>query len=102
MAEPSYAARRMAPLDGAVAVGEIDGVTLTAAEPAARFVLRGAADAASAAGAAFGAPLPQAINRAAEGTNGRGALKIGPDEWLLIAPGAEPAEIFAALRAGIG
>ncbi len=61
-----------------------------------RWVLRGGADAASAAGAAFGLGLPTRINRAEVGSD-RAALKLGPDEWLLLASG--PVDFGAALAA---
>ena len=61
-----------------------------------RWVLRGGADVASAAGAAFGLGLPTRINRAEAGSD-RAALKLGPDEWLLLASG--PVAFGAALAA---
>ncbi|WP_296474015.1 sarcosine oxidase subunit gamma [Phenylobacterium sp.] len=61
-----------------------------------RWILRGGAEAASAAGAAFGLGLPTRINRAEAGPD-RAALKLGPDEWLLLASG--PADFGAALAA---
>lgn len=56
-----------------------------------RWILRGAAET---AGSAFGLDLPTRINRATTGSD-RAALKLGPDEWLLLAeadcPGLAPA-----------
>lgn len=61
---------------------------LAVAPEAARFSLRLRPEDLEAASAAFGAPLPQRIGEAAfEG--GRIAAKLGPDEWLLLAPLAE-------------
>lgn len=61
-----------------------------------RWVLRGGADVASAGGAAFGLGLPTRINRAEAGSD-RAALKLGPDEWLLLASG--PVDFGATLAA---
>jgi sarcosine oxidase subunit gamma len=56
-----------------------------------RWILRGAAET---AGSAFGLDLPTRINCATTGSD-RAALKLGPDEWLLLAeadcPGLAPA-----------
>ena len=49
-----------------------------------RWILRGDANVASGAGAAFGLDLPSQINRSTRGAD-RAALKLGPDEWLLLA-----------------
>ena len=67
------------------------------AKPAAtRFVFRGASAAQSAAGAAFGVPLPNSACRAAT-SGGRSALWLGPDEFLLLAPDGEGDSIAASL-----
>lgn len=76
---------------------------LIEAPPLARFVLRLPAGALAAAGKAYGLALPEAINRgASHGERGkpgaRVALHLGPDEWWLIVPEAEGAEVFAALE----
>lgn len=64
---------------------------LRALPPAARFVLRGRSAAVQAAGEAFGVVMPQDACTAAEAGQGRAALWLGPDEWLLLAPlGAGP------------
>jgi len=57
-------------------------LVLQPAPELARLALRGDA---SALGAAFGLALPTQPCRATEG-NGRAALWLGPDEWLLLAP----------------
>ncbi len=64
--------------------------------PAGRFVLRGDAAVAEAAGPAFGVALPARINHAAA-QGPRAALKLGPDEWLLLAEDAAEAAATAAL-----
>ena len=61
-----------------------------------RWVLRGGAEVAEAASAAFGVALPTQINRA-QAQDGRAALKLGPDEWLLLASG--PVALAPALAA---
>jgi sarcosine oxidase subunit gamma len=74
-------------------------VTLAAAPPAARFILRGA-DAVNDASKAFGVALPTVPCRVA--TNGeRAALWLGPDEWLLIASEADTAAVQQALSAAL-
>lgn len=87
------------PLD-AIAPGAraIEAARLGTLGPAARLVFRGREAAIGPAGEAFGVALPRAACRfhAAEG---RFALWLGPDEWLLIAPGAEPTPIAAAVEA---
>lgn len=74
------------------------GAALTALPPAARFILRGRPGAIEAAGPAFGAPLPQLACRAADAGEGRAALWLGPDEWLLLAPPDAGPALAAALE----
>ena len=64
--------------------------TLSEAAPAARFILRGSEAVRVSCGMAFGADLPSRLGSAGEGTS-RAALWLGPDEWLLIADGADAA-----------
>jgi len=72
-----------------------------APEPAAaRFSLRGGADAVAAASVAFGVALPTTACRAAS-TGSRSALWLGPDEHLLIAPEADHATVASALASGL-
>lgn len=52
---------------------------LTRSQVTARFILRG-----DLAGLAYGPALPSQINQA-NGDETRAALKLGPDEWLLLA-----------------
>jgi sarcosine oxidase, subunit gamma len=62
-----------------------DGVAaVTMADPVCRLIFRGAPEAATAAGAAFGVVLTDQPCRAQQqGT--RATLWLGPDEWLLLA-----------------
>jgi sarcosine oxidase subunit gamma len=74
-------------------------VSFRIASPSTRFVLRGT-DAIGAAGEAFGVAIP--IKPCSSATNGqRSALWLGPDEWLLLAPEAEMAQIHAALSSAL-
>jgi sarcosine oxidase, subunit gamma len=68
--------------------------------PAARYILRGAADVRAAAEAAFGAALSARACRAATAGE-RSALWLGPDEWLLLAPEAETLAVANALAAAL-
>jgi sarcosine oxidase, subunit gamma len=70
---------------------------LAEAAPAARFILRGAEPVRVACGMAFGADLPSRLGPAGEGA-GRAALWLGPDEWLLIADGADAADLGGVLE----
>jgi len=65
---------------------------LSEAPPAARFILRGGEGARLASGIAFGAEPPSRLGPAGEGA-GRAAFWLGPDEWLMIAEGADPASL---------
>lgn len=57
---------------------------VTAVPPTTRYVLRARPEHAAGLAAAIGAPaLPDTINRATE-EDGRAALMLGPDEWLLL------------------
>jgi sarcosine oxidase, subunit gamma len=70
---------------------------LSEAPPAARFILRGGEGARVACGIAFGAEPPVRLGPAGEGP-GRAALWLGPDEWLMIADGADPAPLGETLE----
>jgi sarcosine oxidase, subunit gamma len=67
------------------------------APPAARFILRGGEGARLASGMAFGAEPPTRLGPAGEGVR-RAALWLGPDEWLLIAEGADSAPLGETLE----
>jgi sarcosine oxidase, subunit gamma len=71
--------------------------TLSEAPPAARFVLRGGEAARLACGIVFGAEPPSSLGPAGEGA-GRAALWLGPDEWLLIAEGADAAALSETME----
>jgi len=68
--------------------------------PAARWILRGGAEARTAAASALQSPIPDEACRAAT-AEGRAALWLGPDEWLLIAPAAQADAVGAALAAAL-
>ncbi len=70
------------PLEGAARVAVPGRLLLQPAADMARLALRGDA---SALGSAFGLALPTQPCRAT-GADGRSALWLGPDEWLLLAP----------------
>jgi sarcosine oxidase subunit gamma len=71
--------------------------TLSEAPRAARFILRGAEAVRVACGMAFGVEPPSRLGPAGE-SEGRAALWLGPDEWLLIADGADAADIGGVLE----
>lgn len=100
MAEAAHiAVVRRSPLDDKTLPASA-GFTLAPAPQAARFILRGDAAVAGAAGAAFGVAVP--MKSGAPGTKGgRAAIWLGPDEWLLIADGEEPAALGATLEAAL-
>ena len=74
-------------------------VTLAAAPPAARFILR-ARPAALAAAGPLGLRLPVVACRSATAGN-VAALWVGPDEWLLLAPEAEGPALRTRLEAAL-
>ena len=63
--------------------------------PLARFSYRGSAET---AGNAFGLALPAEINRAIT-EDGRSAIRLGPDEWLLLSEDGAQADIATAFAA---
>lgn len=82
---------RRGPLDE-VPLPQGDGFTAQISQHAARFVLRGQPGDV----AAFGLPAPGTMRATTDGT--RAALRLGPDEFLLIAPGEEPAAVEGRLK----
>ena len=63
--------------------------------------LRGGEAVAQAAGSVFGSDLPDAVNRMTkEGT--RRALKLGPDEWLVVGGEGEGETLLAAFEEAFG
>jgi sarcosine oxidase, subunit gamma len=89
MSDAVLAAR--SPLQG-LALPAGSRFALSEAPPAARFILRGGEGARLACGMAFGAEPPVRLGPAGEGVR-RAALWLGPDEWLMIADGADPAPL---------
>jgi sarcosine oxidase, subunit gamma len=71
--------------------------SLTEAPPAARFILRGGEGARVACGIAFSAEPPSRLGPAGEGVR-RAALWLGPDEWLMIADGADSSPLGEMLE----
>lgn len=98
MVEP-VALQARSPLDGQ-ALPATDAFTIRAAPAAARFILRGGEAVPEKVGAVFGpAPPTQPLTSAQGGT--RFALWLGPDEWLLAAPGEDPAWLRPFLEEGL-
>lgn len=91
----------MAELAARLAVSFAPGPWLNMQPVATRFIFRGAAEAQSAAGNAFGVSLPGAACRASTGGS-RAALWLGPDEWLLLAPDGEGAAIATDVARALG
>ena len=89
--EPRAATAEMdLPRCAAFAVSEIAG--------GARFVLRGGAAFVAQCSTKSGFELTQPLNRAAaEGE--RASLRLGPDEWLLLAPAAHASELVQRISA---
>jgi sarcosine oxidase, subunit gamma len=90
------ALRLRSPLEG-VALPAGPRFSLTEAPPAARFILRSGEGARIACGIAFGAEPPSRLGPAGEGVR-RAALWLGPDEWLMIADGADAAQLGEMLE----
>jgi len=76
-------------------------VMLTELPQATRLIVRGGVGAIAIVGRAFGVRLPPAPCRAATG-EGRAALWLGPDEWLLLAPAGEAERLSQGLLQEIG
>jgi sarcosine oxidase subunit gamma len=66
--------------------------------PGTQIIFRGRDTAITMAGAAYGFPLPEMPCRARQ-QNGRAALWLGPDEFLLLAPLDQSSEILTELSA---
>lgn len=95
MAEPiiATAARALPPGAGAL-------VSVALVPSATRLSFRGGPEASEACAAAFGCPLPREACRAAT-VDGRAALWLGPDEWLLLAPEPDTAALVARIADGL-
>lgn len=93
MADQALQALRKAPLAGRH--GGTAAARVTPAAPATRLSLRAGTEALSALSGAFGLDLPLRPKTSAS-ANGRHALWLGPDEWLLIDEnGADLATVVA-------
>jgi sarcosine oxidase, subunit gamma len=68
--------------------------------PLSRFIFRGDEAACASASAAFAVTLPGQACRAVQ-SEGRAALWLGPDEWLLLAPEGEGAALQASLAGAL-
>jgi sarcosine oxidase subunit gamma len=90
------------PLDVlAPAAKAVPVANLRALPSAARLAFRGREAAIGRAGAVFGVELPREACRF-NNAQGKFALWLGPDEWLLLAPASSPAPIFEAMEAALG
>lgn len=102
MAELSHAAgphSQANPLAAlAAAAARVPAAGLTVLPDAARLVFRSREGGSGHAGRAFACGLPREPGRFVSAA-GRIAVWLGPDEWLLIAPGEEAAPIAAAIEA---
>lgn len=87
---------RRGPLDGR-ALPDSAAFSIRAAPDAARFILRGRREMAVSIGAAWGAPLPVQPNRTVT-ARARVAIWLGPDEWLLVAPGEDAGALAATFE----
>ena len=97
---PDAALILRSPLEG-LALPAGDKFAIVEAPVAARFVFRGGEAARAACSAAFGAELPARLGLGGE--RGRcAALWLGPDEWLLIAEGADSVSLGAEIEAALG
>jgi sarcosine oxidase, subunit gamma len=86
---------------GLALVSDARSVALTGVGDLSRFAVRGDRLAADAIGTAFGVELPaQPLRSAAR--EGRAALWLGPDEWLLLAEARDAETITAAVRTPVG
>ena len=99
MAEPV----RRSPLAGlALAARSVPGpepVTLAALPFRGKLILRGGADALEGAAGVLGLDLPGALRGHAR--DGKAALWLGPDEWLVLLPSGTEEQQAEALRAGL-
>ena len=90
------ALRDRSPLEG-FSLPQGPRFALAEAPPAARFILRGGDAVRGAGGMVFGADLPSRLGLTGQGDKGS-ALWLGPDEWLLIADGADAAAVSGVLE----
>jgi sarcosine oxidase subunit gamma len=100
MLEISHAARRTMPLPAAQAAGASAPVVIRPLAAQARFSLRLSPDDAVSVGAAGGFRLDMPIN-ARVGTAEHSAARLGPNEWLLIAPDGDADVIAGQIEAAL-
>ena len=103
MAEPAAARSPLAALADDLADMRADGVALVARPARARLNFRldpEDAEALAAVGGVLGTALPL-VPSTASTADGRTALWLGPDEWLLCAPAAADAALLDALGAAL-
>jgi sarcosine oxidase subunit gamma len=86
---------------GIALVSDARSVTLAPVHELARFAVRADPDAAAEIGRAFSCALPTEPLRSASG-DGRTALWLGPDEWLLLAEDAETETLTREIAAALG
>ncbi len=94
MSDAALVAR--SPLEG-LALPSEPRFALAEAPLAARFILRGGEAVRVACGMAFGAEPPSRLGLTGE-RDKRAALWLGPDEWLLLAGGEDPAAVSDMLE----
>jgi sarcosine oxidase subunit gamma len=94
-------ALRRPPAAGLALVSDARSIALTALDDLSRFAVRGDRTAADAIGTAFGVELPAEPSRSAS-RQGRAALWLGPDEWLLLAENADAETVSEAVRGALG
>jgi sarcosine oxidase subunit gamma len=75
-------------------------LSLTEAAPCGRFSLRVGPGGVAAAGRGWGVALPARICRFTTKAD-RAALRLGPDEWLLVTPHGEGERLVADVRAAL-
>ena len=73
---------------------------LRALPPVAKFIFRGGEAVRAVASQALGVALPVAACRSAE-SDGRAALWLGPDEWLVMAPNGDDLAALAGTLSGL-
>lgn len=102
MLETKHAARRITALPATppAARPSQGSIALQALEPAARFSLRLDEASAKDIGVAAGFALDAPINRFKTHEN-RHAMRLGPNEWLLIAPEADAESVHGQIEAAL-
>jgi sarcosine oxidase subunit gamma len=96
MLETRNTAVRSAPFP--LAKEAIAGVAIEPLAPRARLALRLRPAEAARLGSVAGLALDVGINRVGE-AEGRRAVRLGPDEWLILGPGDEAEELLARISA---